>query len=348
MRCLADYVLDSDLCLPKEAAPITLNAPDGTFSLVLSNAEPNPTSPDAVLSAQLIFEADSFDRDLRTIARDRVAQALNYLTYTTSRKFRLNRLKRIIDWTPGIVERTAIIYDETPEWDLAEPLLDKSFLETTERLLAMEGIQEQSAAMRWYRLGIQSEVLEEQFSYFWFALEIAAEAVKGLERVPSPCPTCQEPLFCEKCGEYPTHRRYRGEAIQQLIERVHPKDAKEIFETLQLIRHTLMHGGRITSLLGRLPCNEQQAVNKLAFVTWHAIGLMFTRPDPRPEVPMSFGYCENLVRRTVIAGMRVVTTLLEQGNPNDPQLAHFPHFDFGVVYPDNNDGTAPEARAPIK
>jgi hypothetical protein len=32
MRCLADFILDSDLCLPVEAAPLTLNDPGGRFS----------------------------------------------------------------------------------------------------------------------------------------------------------------------------------------------------------------------------------------------------------------------------------------------------------------------------
>ncbi|MEK7854824.1 MAG: methylamine utilization protein MauJ, partial [Acidobacteriota bacterium] len=339
-----DFVLDSDLCLADGAAPLTLQAPDGAFSLVLSNAEPDPALPDAVLSAQLIFDADSLDENIRTIARDKLAEALNYLTYATNRKFTLKRLKRLIDWTPGLIERNAIIYVETPEWDMAEPALEGTFLDTAERLLSMHSGEDQMEAMRWYRLGIQSEVPEEQFSYFWFALEIAAETLKGIEKVPSKCPQCQEKLFCEKCGNYPTHRRYAGEAIQQVIERVHPKNAEEVFRTLQLIRHTLMHGRRIASVLDQLPCDEQQAVNKLAFVTWKAIGLMFSKPDPRPEMPMTFGYSDNLIRRTLVAGARVVTTLV-RGDPNNPQLADFPAIQFEAVnQPINYDEAGPEER----
>lgn len=50
MRCLADFVLDSDLCLPSDIGQLTLNGPDNDFSLVLSNAG-NDAVPDAVLSA---------------------------------------------------------------------------------------------------------------------------------------------------------------------------------------------------------------------------------------------------------------------------------------------------------
>lgn len=330
MRCLADFILDSDLCLVDSVAPLTLNSPDGVFSLTVSNADADHALPDAVLSAQLIFESQRFDEDIRSLALDTLAQALNCLTYATNRKFSLQRLKRVIDWTPGIVERHAFIYHETPEWDTAEPALDSQFLDTTERLLAMQSGEDQRAAMRWYRLGIQAAVLEEQFGYFWFSLEIAAEALKGKDKVASKCPRCQEKLFCETCKDYPMHRRYGGEAIQQVVERVHPENAEEVFKTLQLVRHTLMHGGRIASVADQLPCNEQQVLNKLAFVAWHAIGLMFGKPDPRPETPLTFGFCDNLARRTLVAGVRVVTTLL-RGDPNNPQLADFPTFNLNSV-----------------
>jgi len=329
MKCLADFILDSDLCLADGAAPLTLNGRDGVFSLTVSNADPADASPGAVLSAQLIFEADSFDRSIRDVAIDKLADALNCLTYATNRKFAFKRLKRVIDWTPGIVERNAFIYHETPEWDTAEPALDKMLMDSAERLLAMQSGDDQREAMRWYRLAIQSERLEEQFAYFWFSLEIAGEALKGGEKVPSKCPSCQGKLFCENCNEYPVHRRYRGEAIQQLIERVHPENAEEVFETLQLIRHCLMHGRRIASVLDQLPCDEHQALNKLAAVAWRAIGLMFGNPDPRPEAPLTLGYCNDLVRRTLVAGVRVITTLL-RGDPNNPQLADFPTFNLDV------------------
>lgn len=287
-------------------------------------------SPEGVLSAQLTFEAASFDKTLKDVAYEMISEILNCLAFTTNRKFTIRRLKRFIDWTPGLKERDAIVYHDTPEWDTAEPALDARFLDTAERLLAMKSGPDQSAAMRWYRLALRAEMLEEQFSYFWFALEIAAETMKGKDKIPSKCPRCQGQLFCETCKDYPLHRRYRGEAIRQVVETVHPTNAEEVFKVLQLIRHTLMHGGRISSIRDQLPCDEQQAVNKLASVTWQAIARMFSGADPRAEQPLSFGYCDNLVRRTVSFGVHVKTTLVG-GDPNNPQLSDFPHFQLDVT-----------------
>jgi len=329
MRCLADFILDSDLCLKDGTGTLSLTDPNNDFTLTLSNAESGSGNINAVLSAQLIFEASSFE-NIRDVACDKLAKALNALTYATNSKFVQILLKRVIDWTPGIIERQAIIYVETPELDIAEPALDNAYVDAARRLLVMQSGEKQQAALRWYRLGIQADNLEEQFSYFWFALEIAAECSKDSGKVASKCPKCRQPLFCESCGEHPTHRRYAGEAIQQIIGRVQQINAAEVFKTLQIIRHTLMHGGRISSVLDQLPCTDEQAINKLAFVTWHAIGFMFAEADPDPTKPMELGYRENLVRRTLVAGANITTKM--QGDLDNPQLADFPSIQFKVTH----------------
>ena len=113
MRVLADFVLDSDLCLKPEGNPLTLNGPDGSFSLTLSNAEHDQNLKSSVLSAQLIFDASSFD-NAKTAATDKLSACLNSLTYATNRKFASVVLKRIIDWTPGTTDRRALDLQRNP------------------------------------------------------------------------------------------------------------------------------------------------------------------------------------------------------------------------------------------
>jgi hypothetical protein len=196
------------------------------------------------------------------------------------------------------------------------------------RLLAMSSGPEQHEAMRWYRRAIQAEVFEEQFSYFWFALEIIAERLKGSEKVPSKCPHCNGALFYEACGKHPVHTRYAGEAIKQLIERVHPENPDEVFKTLQKIRHTLAHGGQISSVIDDLPCSQEQALNKLAFVTWNAISGMFSKPDPDPSAPLDFGLVENFARRKIVGSAHVVVGM--GGDPEKPNIEDFPKVDLSL------------------
>lgn len=68
-----------------------------------------------------------------------------------------------------------------------------------------------------------------------------------------------------------------------------PAHGSDVFETLQKVRHTLLHGNRIESIVAELPCNPQQAVDTLARVTWWAIWLMFDKPDPAKDRDLALG-----------------------------------------------------------
>jgi hypothetical protein len=316
------------LCLGSERPQLIFEGPERSFFLVLTNAPHEPTAPEAVLSAHLIFEAESLDAGA-DVANRIIANILNCLAYTTNRKFMLKSLKRVIDWTPGIVQREALLFVEKPEWDVAEPGLDVLFVTSAERIMSMQGGEEQQAAMRWYRLALQTETVDEQYSCFWFALEIAAQFLKPPDRIASKCPRCQGPLLCPACNTQPLHRRYPGEAIRHLVERVHPKDVDEIFGTLQLIRHTLMHGGRIEAFRNQLPCSSQEAIDKLAAITRQAIGLMFSNPDPDGPQPLTIGVVPTVVRRRIVGSAYIQTAM--RGNPEEPDIRDFPKIDFQIV-----------------
>ena len=331
MRCLADFTIDSDLCLPDGVAPLRYESPDGSLSLTLSNETCAPKERAAVLSAPLLFETDKLDEETRDIACQKLAHALNFLSYTTNRKFAQHKLKRIIDWTPGITKRKAIVFKEILEWDVAEPELDRRFVHTAHRLWAMSGGETQTAALRWYRLAIQEDVLDVQFAYFWFALEIVAQALRDGSKVPSKCPRCNGALFCEECGEHPLHRPYPNQAIHQLTQRVHPDNADEIFKTLQKIRHALMHGKAIHMIEG-LPCTHDEAVTKLAVVAWRAIHLLFAGDDPDPNEALSFGEVGNVQRRTMVVCLAVEAE--PGGDPEHPKLDDFPEFELREVTED--------------
>src|SRR5579872_2421034 len=87
MRCLADFVLDSDLCLPPDAAHLSVTDPNGSPRLILSNSEHDPALPKSVLSAQLFFETTTFDTSVRQLAETKMSECLNFLSFTTNRKF---------------------------------------------------------------------------------------------------------------------------------------------------------------------------------------------------------------------------------------------------------------------
>jgi hypothetical protein len=332
-RLLADFILESDLCLPKESPPIDVHDRQQNWTLTLSNLESVPEATSARLAGRLAFDhAEGMDT-AREAANQKLASALNALVYATNRRFAVVELRKILDMTPGKVERDALFFHTSPVGDCMEPGLTSEFTESASRLLGMHSADAaQATAMRWYRLGIGEGNFEQQFNYFWFALEIVAQALKTTEKRHSECPQCHGRLYCEACKTYPMHRPYPGEAIKGLIERVHPEHANEVFETLQKVRHTLMHGDRIESIAAALPCSPQQAVDKLARVTWSAIGVMFDQPDPKEGKDFVLGGPDTVVRGSMIASVHMITTLLPGADVDHPQLEDFAQPEFTMEY----------------
>ena len=176
-------------------------------------------------------------------------------------------------------------------------------MDTVERLVAMHDNEVSQSAMRWYRLGIRSEIAEEQFSYFWFAIEIVAAKLKEVGKITPSCPKCSADLFCPTCNETQYRQRFGSEAIANLIRAVAPdgSDLDELVKTLFKIRNTLQHGRRIGSIADTLPCTEKQAVAVLANVAWRAISkLADWDKDPRPFSALDFVSIENVVHKHLV------------------------------------------------
>jgi hypothetical protein len=325
----AEFVIESDLCLPTGAEPLVLSHPANAFQLKLSNLSAGEDE-NARLAGHLFFSAESFDTGVDE-AHEKLAYALSFLSYTTNRKFECTELMRVVDWTPGLPKRRALIYHSSPLDDRAEPALHATYGHTAERLMAMSHDPRQAAALRWYRVAIGADTFEQQFPYFFFALEIVAQALKDSSKVTSKCPQCGGRLYCESCQNYPTHRPYEKQAIRQLVERVHPKGADEVFETLNLIRNTLAHGKSVEEIVEQLPCTPEQAVNKLARITHSALFLMFNESAlPDPGKALKFAGPDTVVRRDLVAGIHMEFST--KGDPTNPKVEDLPEVNVSVEY----------------
>lgn len=332
MRLLADYILDSDLCLPKGDAPFQINGPHGSFTLHLSNTSDEIQQPTGVLAARLVFEAE----DLHT-AREKADEflyaALNALSFTTGHPFSYNDLRQIIVWEPGLSMREMIRYLETPMKDRAQPLLQADFKQSVDHYLVVQAGEKQQTALRWFRLGLGADSLEDQFTYFWFALEISARLTKGTEKVPSKCQKCQSPLYCENCSTYPVHKKYEGEAIRDAICRHVEANSEEVFKTLQKIRHTILHGERITSVIDSLPCSQEEAVNALSHITQSALLEIFTTDNEHAPAKVMLARSDDITRRKLIVSMHASVGM--GGDIDNPSFDKIPNIQVSVSYPDD-------------
>lgn len=336
MKVAALIHVSSSLCLADDSVRHTVTEPSGAFVATISN------NPDAgpfarrALQVEMVFEAPSLD-DVRNVALDKLVPLLNALAFTTGASFSDPVVIQAFDWTPGLTEREAR-YFSSPQASISAQALSGVLLETAERVMAMHADEVSRSAMRWYRLGLRASDPEEQFSYFWFAVEIVAEALKEAGKITPTCPQCKADLYCPKCETVPSRRRVGTEAIEDLICSVAPRgaDTNELVMTLSKIRNTLLHGRRISSIADRLPCTDEQAVDVLARIAWRGITrLADQEQDPRPGEALEMIQSEDVINRTMTAGAQVWTQLTD-GDPDEPDLRFAPDIKISLVVDGTN------------
>ncbi len=256
-----------------------------------------------------------------------MARVLNALCFTTGARFQNVTVVRAFDWTPDIDERDGRYFGSS-RVAVASPELDRDFARTAERMMAMHDDDVSQAVMRWYRFGQRADNIEDQFMYFWFAVEIASGALKETGKIAHLCPKCNSALHCEFCNETPMRRRFATEAIKDLIFRVAPPGANkdELYNTLTKIRNTLHHGRRLNSIEKKLPCTDEQAVHVLANIAWRAISLLAVHDsDPSPDTPLTLARIEGVTNKTMVVSAHVVSTFPGGG---DLDLAGAPNVDI--------------------
>ncbi|MCB2063868.1 MAG: hypothetical protein KDE25_10520 [Novosphingobium sp.] len=336
MKVAAQIHVNSSLCLADDGARHTVSEPSGAFVATISN------NPDAgpfarrALQVEMVFDAPNLD-DVRDLALDKLVPLLNALAFTTGASFSDPVVIQAFDWTPGLTEREAR-YFSSPQASISTKELSGELLATSERVMAIHADEVSRSAMRWYRLGLGAKDLEEQFSYFWYAVEIVAEALKESGKIAPKCPQCAADLFCPKCNSVPMRRRFGTEAIRDLICSVAPSEADtdELVQTLSKIRNTLQHGRSISSISDRLPCTKEQAVNVLSRIAWRGITrLADQNQDPRPREAMVMIQSDDVINRGLTAGVQV-RTQLTGGDPQEPDLRFAPAIEISLVVEGTN------------
>lgn len=157
------------------------------------------------------------------------------------------------------------------EYDDPQPFLNAEQTKTIERLLEFDIPPAIRRALRWYRLGIDADVTDDQFTYFWFSLEIVAEFQKPSTKVNDKCPVCQNALYCEACVTYPLHRPYPKQTIRELILQLDKNCDEATVALLDKTRNSLMHGATLREIEHSLPDPHEAIVDKLGKILWMAL-----------------------------------------------------------------------------
>lgn len=265
---MADFEVISHVSIVDDNQRLKFKHPNNEYEIHLKNLDARPAQDNPTLSVQILFYYDDEEK-LVSVARSKLNSFLMILSLVTSSKIVIRGLKRIIDCTEGLEQQKCYQYLRTADPNIPFKYLNEDVLNTTGALLTNSHEDELWEALKWYTFGIAASYTDEQFQYFWLALEILAERSKTTEAVSDRCSKCRTPLYCPECKKESTHKPYAKQAIEQLVDRRHSgRGHEKIFPMLNDFRNALFHGGSVEACEKKHKiglCEATDVIGKIAF-----------------------------------------------------------------------------------
>lgn len=317
MQFIANYEIKSAISVFEDNRWFTFKDPKGQFRARIRNIVRKDFSTPFLLTLNLTFDAENLD-GAKDVADKRLADCLNMLAFVTGSSFVRHRIRQIVDCTPDDQMYSCLMWGDAIGHDDPTLLLDEHFINSIERLLTFEMPPAISRAMRWYRIGINSSTPDDQFQYFWFALEIIANFQKSADKVPDQCPHCKSPLYCETCNKHPEHKPYTKQAIEQLIKAVDKNCSDATIKMLGDARNSLMHGTTLKEVEEKLPDPHEDIVDILGKIVFKVLIHQFP-----PEIfleEMAFGNPSTYVHRS-LTGIAHIKTVVPKDSEGEFDLS---------------------------
>jgi hypothetical protein len=315
MRCVANYEIGSNISIVTDDRVLTINDPNGIYKARIKNIRRSEFTSPFLLSLHIYFDAPSLDA-AEEVAEELMANCLNMLAFTTGAGVRKHRIRQIVDAEISSADamRNMLMWGENVEYDDPQPLLCEKNANSIERLLEHDVPPAIRRALRWYRLGIDASLPDDQFTYFWFAVEIVAEFQKSTEKVHDKCPHCQSPLYCEKCEKHPAHRPYVKQVIQALMRSADQECDDETVVLLDKTRNNLMHGSTLREIEKDLPDPHEQVIDILGRILWKALIMQF--PNEMFDGSLVMGLPSTFVhyKANAVAHIRTVIPIDQEGH----------------------------------
>lgn len=327
MRCIVNYEIESEISVVSDDIWLKLQHPKGEFQARIKNIVRKDYSTPFLLSLQIIFEAPSLE-EAQDIAQDKLVECLNMLAFATGAGVRRHRTRQIVDCTPESGMRDCLVWADSAGHGNPDPFLDENITSSIERLLQFDPPPAVRRALRWYRIGIDASIPEDQFQYFWFSLEILAEHQKAPEKVTDSCPSCKSPLYCETCNTHPTHRPYAKQAIRALIQTVEKACDEETLAALDKARNALMHGSTLEEIENKLPKAGEDIIDVLGRILFKALVHQFPREIFKEKI--NFGNPTTYVHRTM-TGIVHASTVVPKSEDGELDLDSFTSFKVSMV-----------------
>lgn len=251
--------------------------PDSRYEFHLRNLDMTPGILHPLMEVFLIYESEHAENDFTgavEIGGGHLDDLLALMTVVTASRFEVHRRVCIADWRTGVSERKGMIFKNFGHPDIPQAILGEAFAEVLFLLQHSKDHGGVRRALHWFSGGIAASHAEDQFEFFWFAIETLAVAFKDVALVPDRCSACRSPLHCESCHRTTVHRPYAKQAIEQLIVRLAPKagiDGQLVFEKGSELRNTLQHGDNVEETEERIGWTVRALVDPIAKIARLAV-----------------------------------------------------------------------------
>ena len=277
-RFRADYDVSSSVVFPEDSRSFVLNGEDPSFKIILSNAEPDSGGHIPGLLIQVVAYAASMDQAVDEF-RDLLADHLDLLTFATQCEFTIQQCRRVIEWEPyqkvrafRMMQKFDPIYPPSPD-------LPAVLIKTVQAIIDLSPATYVRRASRYFRAGVRSEQVEDQFQQFWLAIETVAEGRKSPIKIPFQCTKCSGQMACQSCCDVPMRTPMSRQAIRDLINVTVQPNASQIYADLATVRDRLAHGGSVDGAAAKTGKTMAQLVEVAGKLAWYSIRASLDKLD---------------------------------------------------------------------
>jgi hypothetical protein len=263
-----DFRVNTDFVFPdNEKQPVVLQTTGTTTKF-----RNGPVDSDGAIScliAEVVGNVASVDIAI-TELRANLAAQLDLLAFVAQSRFKIVEEIRLIEWEPHQKSRMIYILSSQDARYPPEPHPLEIFIKSS---INIEEAKPQSyvrKALKYFRLGLLEEQLEDQFMRFWLALEIIAENSKNDIRSPITCMKCGAPLLCE-CGQTQSRKPMAKDAILDLMNNISEGAFVNISRNILDARNALMHGSSVATVEKKCKLSMGQLTEHLGVVSWSGI-----------------------------------------------------------------------------
>jgi hypothetical protein len=317
--------VESDLCLVATQSTLRYQHPKGTYVVFLRNLELKPAGESPLLSAQMTFNAPSL-QESRKVGESYLREFLDFLTLITNNRFRIHRILQMFEWEPETDERSAIYYNDVANPSIPFAALNDDILKTLSDIQREDLSPLVRRAIKWFGNGVASRYSDDQFTFFWLAIEVLSEATKDTSLRPDICPRCKTPMYCPSCEETPLHRPYPKQAIQQLFRRHGGTGWEEIYRKADKVRNQLMHGEEVAAIEANLSIDLKIIVDQVGRLAWTSLISQFNRVFANGDRQALF--CDTYANGGLSSGAHLQVSF--KPNFDNPDPAHFPKIELNI------------------